>query len=327
MFNKVNKKRNVIVMLLLAALIIISGCNSEDEEYVFGSSTEGSYGYIVFEAFSSVLNDHVDDARFSAVATDGNVENIVLMFNGDIDGGHTSNIAMMDAWEGEDPFGGGDYDPVQLLSYGALTQAIVVPADSDIETIHDLEGKDVQFGTPGSGLDLFWSLYFDLAGIDVNPVYLAISEQGDAFIGGRTDTGTLLFRNGEPYPLNMEVEAAMDVRYIPLDPEVNKMMEDVGFPAVTISPDVSEFMDEPLELNGAPMVFAVKPDMSEDLAYTITKTLVENVDDLMAITPHLETVSPENVTSGLIETLPVHPGAVKYFKEAGIWEDRLMELD
>ncbi|MBU9721698.1 MULTISPECIES: TAXI family TRAP transporter solute-binding subunit [Bacillaceae] len=327
MVSKLNKKRFLIVGILIATLVVFSACNGENEDIVFGSSTEGSYGYIVFEAFSSVLNDHVEDARYSAVATDGNVENIVLMFNGDIDGGHTSNIAMMDAWEGKGPFGEGEYNPVQLLSYGSLTQAIVVPEDSDIQTIQDLEGKDVQFGTPGSGLDLFWSLYFELADIEVNPVYLDISEQGDAFIGGRTDTGTLLFRNGEPYPLNMEVEAAMDIRYIPLDPEVNKMMEDAGFPAVTISPDVSEYMHDPLELNGAPMVFAVKPDMSEDLAYTITKTLVENVDDLMAITPHLETVSPENVTSGLIETLPVHPGAVKYFKEAGIWEDRLMELE
>ncbi len=66
--------------------------------------------------------------------------------------------------------------------------------------------------------------------------------------------------------------------------------------------------------------------MDEELAYTIVKTLVENVDELIAITPHLEMVSKDNITKGLISKFPVHPGAVRYYKEAGIWEDRLTEL-
>lgn len=342
---KGNRKMIVLLAVFILVLSFVVGCGSQPgttpekpsettpepskparTSFIFGSSVDGSYGYLVLEAMSSVLNKHFEDIRFSSVSTNGGAENIALIFNGDIDAGHSNNADILMAYEKQGPFADKDYKPMQLLSYGALTQIVAVRADSDINSIYDLEGRTVIVGPPGSGLETDMTNYFRLAGINHVPVNLAIPETGDAFISGRADAALLLFRNGEPYPLNMEVEAAMDIKYLPWDPEVNKKM--MALTAATpgvISPDVSPFMNEPMEVYMNPMILIVSPDLEEDVAYSITKAIVENVEELKAITPHLRMVAPENVTKGLVAKFPVHPGAVKYFKEAGIWEDRLTE--
>jgi uncharacterized protein len=330
LFKTGKKKLVVLAAVMMVLLLLVVGCGGQAggpkegrTNFVFGSSVDGSYGYLVLEAISSVMNKHFDDIRFSSVSTDGGTENIMLLFNKDIDAGHSNNADILMAYSGEGPFST-PLEPMQLLSYGALTQIVAVRADSDINSIYDLEGRTVIVGPPGSGLETDMTLYCNFAGINIVPVNLAIPETGDAFIGGRADAALLLFRNGQPYPLNMEVESAMDIKYLPWDPEVNKkMMEKTGATPGVISPDVSPYMNEPYEVYMNPMIMIVHPDLEEDLAYSITKTIVENYEELMAITPHLRMVSPENVTKGLIGQFPVHPGAVKYYKEAGIWEDRL----
>lgn len=341
------RKLCVLFVVLSLFLLAVAGCASQQgtspgaspdtsqetspkkpqkTHFIFGSSVEGSYGYLCLEAMCSVLNKHVEGIKFSAISSNGGAENIALLFNGEIDAGHTNNADILMAYTGQEPFKE-KLEPIQLSSHGALTQIVAVRADSDINSIYDLEGKKVILGAAGSGVATDVSNYFRLAGINIEPIFLDIAQTGDAFIAGRADAALLLFRNGQPYPLNMEVEAAMDVKYLPWDPEINKQMVEItaGIPGV-ITPDASPFITEPIEVYMNPQVLVVRADLDEELAYTIVKTLVENVDELIAITPHLEMVSKDNITKGLISKFPVHPGAVRYYKEAGIWEDRLTEL-
>lgn len=317
---------------LLAALLIIplvAGCvtqtaaPAQKKDFVFGSSVDGSYGYLVLEAMSSVLNKHIEGTKFSSVSTSGGTENIALLFDNVIDGGHSNSTDIPMAYQGKAPYKQA-YEPMQLVSYGALTQIIAVRANSGINSLSDLKGKRVVVGPIGSGLQTVLSQYFALAGIEIEPVHLAIPETADAFLSGRADAAALLFRNGEPYPLNMEIEAATDVRYLPWDPAVNKKMAAEGYTLTHISPDVSKYMTEPIEVFNASMILVVRPDLPEDLAYTITKTLVENEAELVKITPHLKMVGRDHVTTGLLSGVPVHPGAARFYKEAGIWEDRLV---
>lgn len=334
---KNNRKFLIIATVLISVLLLASGCGGDKDQggtgvqatrndLVFGSSVDGSYGYLVLEAMSSVLSKHLDGIRVSAISTNGGTENIVLLFNNEIDAGHSNSTDIPVAYRGEAPFREA-YEPVQLVSYGALTQIIAVHANSDINSIYDLAGKRVVVGPVGSGLESIMSQYFELAGVDIVPVNLGIPETADAFLGGRADAVALLFRNGEPYPVNMEVEAGADIRYLEWDSAINQQMIDAGgaYTINYVDPGVSKFMNQPMEVLDTPMILVVRPDMPEDLAYNMTKILVENVDELVRITPHLRMLGPEHVTNGLISNAPVHPGAARYYKEAGIWEDRLTE--
>ena len=118
--------------------------------FIFGSSVEGSYGYLCLEAMCNVLNKHVEGIKFSAISSNGGAENIALLFNGEIDAGHTNNADILMAYTGQEPFKE-KLEPIQLSSHGALTQIVAVRADSDINSIYDLEGKKVILGPPGAG--------------------------------------------------------------------------------------------------------------------------------------------------------------------------------
>jgi TRAP transporter TAXI family solute receptor len=65
-----------------------------------------------------------------------------------------------------------------------------------------------------------------------------------------------------------------------------------------------------------PNFLAVRDDVSEENVYLITKTIFENLPFLQAIHPATEAMSLESAIEGL--PLPLHPGAVRYFQEAGV---------
>jgi TRAP-type uncharacterized transport system substrate-binding protein len=57
----------------------------------------------------------------------------------------------------------------------------------------------------------------------------------------------------------------------------------------------------------------------EDVVYTFTKTIMENVDKLPKIHAALGDFKPKRAAeAGLNGNCPLHPGALKYYKEAGL---------
>lgn len=63
-------------------------------------------------------------------------------------------------------------------------------------------------------------------------------------------------------------------------------------------------------------VMIIRKGVSEEDAYKITKSLVEGCEELHAIQPTWKTLRPETMPTGLL--LPLHPGAEKYYREAGL---------
>ncbi len=338
-------KRRVLllgVVLICTGLLLLSGCSSSGKgaeqgekekgkaaqgvtELTFGSGSLGSVGYTALEAMCNVINRYEPTLKCSAISTAGGPENIVLLFNKKIDVGHTNSSDWFKAYKGEKPFKE-KLEPVQLLSYGSTASLIVVKANSNIKSLQDLKGKKLAVGPAGSTLAQAQINYMKVAGIEgIQYVYLSFEEGKDAFISGNVDAYTALFQNGKPYPVTMQVEAATPVRYLPTDPKADKALVDakVGYVLMDIPKSASKYLENPIPALHTTMVLAVHPDMPEEIAYKITKTLVEHSDDLIKISSDLGAVKPENVTKGLLEGIPVHPGAAKYYKEKGIWSDRL----
>ncbi|MEO8509526.1 MAG: TAXI family TRAP transporter solute-binding subunit, partial [Betaproteobacteria bacterium] len=51
-------------------------------------------------------------------------------------------------------------------------------------------------------------------------------------------------------------------------------------------------------------------------AYAITRAVFENFDDFRKMAPALARLTRQDAVTGAV--VPLHPGAVKYFKEAGL---------
>lgn len=65
-----------------------------------------------------------------------------------------------------------------------------------------------------------------------------------------------------------------------------------------------------------PNFLAVRADLDEEAVYQITKTIYENLPFLNAIHKATKVMALEKALDGL--PMPLHPGAAKYFKEAGL---------
>ena len=64
-------------------------------------------------------------------------------------------------------------------------------------------------------------------------------------------------------------------------------------------------------------ILAVNANMPEDLAYNITKTMIEKREDLAPVHKEGLNIKPRTRRPSAIG-VPWHPGALKYFKEKGI---------
>jgi hypothetical protein len=89
-----------------------------------------------------------------------------------------------------------------------------------------------------------------------------------------------------------------------------------GYVPVTIPGTVYENLEGDVHTLGVPVVLIAHEDLSEDLAYRLTKALWDKHAAFVEVTPVWKTVSLENALLGA--SAPVHPGAQRYYDEQGV---------
>jgi TRAP transporter TAXI family solute receptor len=93
------------------------------------------------------------------------------------------------------------------------------------------------------------------------------------------------------------------------------IVADPSFATYTLRSGIYEGMAEPVLTISTPNVLIVHADMDEELAYQVTKTIYDHVDELIAIHP---AANDTNVEFAMDSTpIPLHPGALRYFEEVG----------
>jgi len=94
-----------------------------------------------------------------------------------------------------------------------------------------------------------------------------------------------------------------------------------AYPVVTIPKGTYKFLKDDVLTIGTPCLFLVSAELDEDLVYKIVKALYEHQEEKDAIMPAAKDFNLGNVFRGTENLdLPFHPGAIKYYKEKGIWK-------
>ncbi|MBR3880109.1 MAG: hypothetical protein IKJ34_00700, partial [Mailhella sp.] len=114
-----------------------------------------------------------------------------------------------------------------------------------------------------------------------------------------------------------EVGLTAPISWIPVDrPDVIAKMKERGLFETVIEGGMagSEGSNIPC-VSDQNQIFTTA-DVSEDLAYKITKVFVEHADEIKAANPGWSTFNPEDACKKA--TLEMHPGAIRYFREIGV---------
>ncbi|RMC37236.1 TAXI family TRAP transporter solute-binding subunit [Paracoccus alkanivorans] len=291
----------------------------------FGIATGGTGGtyYPLGGMLAQLISNTAEmpDSRISATAETGNasVANAQLLGRSEIESAFIAADILDAAYRGVNQFEDGALD--NLRAIGALypeTVQLVVRADSGIETFEDIKGKSVSSGSPGSGQ---WQLLGDLLEAhgmtreDVSEDYSSFAQSVDKIKDGNLDAS--LITAGLPTSSVTDLANGHDIRIVPLaGPAIAKLQEAQPYYANAMIPAGSyKGVEADVETLAVRAIWATHAEVPEDLIYAVTKALYENTETLGQVHPMGKQISLDKAQESI--SIPLHPGAEKYFSEKG----------
>lgn len=285
------------------------------------SIATGGTGGVYFPmggGLAEVINAHVDGYAATAEVTGASVENMGLIATGDADMALALADTVHQAYTGTGRFDGQQLPMIRSLAsmYANMVQ-IVTMADSGITSIKDLAGKRVSVGAPGSGTEVNAQEILNANGItydDIEEQRLNFNETADALANGDIDAG--FWSVGAPTSSILNLATTHKIRIIAVsDDEIAAARQAQPlFARTTLAAGIYEGVDDTTVL-GVPNVLTVSSEMSNDLAYAITKAMFENIEQLRAVHPAANQTTVEFTLEAT--PVPLHPGAIRYYEEIG----------
>ncbi len=316
--------------LSLSLMLALCAAGSAFSEGIlsFGTGSVGGTDNVVLEALSSVVNSKTG-LRTSTVTTSGGAEIIYLIESGDVQGGYSGTIDLVNAMNGAAPFTEAIGVENMLQGFGFVTWAlpIVVLDGSDIKSYEDLEGKHIGFPPAASSSTAVLNLVMEAYGLTGKCIidYFTWSEGYTALKDGRVDAFVGSYANLSPISGIVEIEATNPIRVLNMSEEVaakvKEMNAGVGTGKLTSAECATIPEGESYLAAANSGVVILSANVSEEDAYAYTKAAIENLDELKNISTYFDKFEDVAV-SVCVETIPFHPGAARALKEAGMWEDR-----
>jgi hypothetical protein len=315
---------------LLATVWVLIGLFSVSGEartfLSVGTAPPGGAFFVVGNAIVEVVNAGADKSlswNISAEATKGTQENIRRLANGELDFALANASITYFAVRGEGEWKK-EYPVRAVMTLAPNVALFITPKSSGIKTIADLKGKRVVVGPSGAGFEYFLQPILEAHGLtykDFTPLnntqmgavdMLADRSAAAAFLGGAIPTSSI-----------MQAATSQSIFFVPFDEAARRLLIEKYpfFDPATIPAGTYPGQDEPFHgLNVGSMHLITSADQDEETVYQFTKILYTGRADVTAKHPAGKSINPENVVEDT--GAPFHPGAIRYYKEIGIWPDK-----
>lgn len=125
-----------------------------------------------------------------------------------------------------------------------------------------------------------------------------------------------------------ELEASTGAFLVPFPPEKVKSLERItNVPVMTMPAGYLPGMKEATPILARPFFFYSRKDLPDEIAYKFVKTVIENHQKASKTLLEAREMGKEHALPPLEAVVaPYHPGAIKYYKELGIWDNQREEL-
>ena len=283
--------------------------------------TGGVY-YPLGGGFGNILGKEMPGVTATAQVTGGSVANLQLIGSGKADICFTQVDAAWDAHVGREKFPA--KLPVRALAVMYPNHMHVVTVEgTGIEKVEDLKGRRVSAGSPGSATEVYAIRVLEAAGLDhekdIKKERLGVAESVNAIKDKKIEA--FFWVGGLPTAAVTDLAATPNtkIKIIDIAHYTKKMNDKYGplYAEATIGAATYKGMDKDAKNNTVWNIMAVNASMSDDLAYKLTKIMLEKREDLALVHKEALNIKPEWQTSSRAG-IPWHPGALKYFKEKGI---------
>lgn len=287
----------------------------------FGGSSPGGVFYYLFGVLTTLLTEKMPGTIATNVATGASVDNLKRLIKGEVDFGmsHASNI-----WEALN--GVGSFEGTKATKLRAIGKAYNSPhyfvtlKNTGIKSMSDLKNKKIAIGTAGSGAAYNSLLTFDALNLNVDGRHMSFADAGRDVKEGRIHA---LGQSGAPSGAVSELAETADIFVIPMtDEEIGKIVASQSAPYFWkgyMPPETYKGMTEPVPTFFVSIMWYASEDVPEDVVYNILKVMYEpqNKKVLEEGHPMWKEMEP-NLEEMKKLGIPVHPGALKFYREQGI---------
>ncbi|ANT61939.1 C4-dicarboxylate ABC transporter substrate-binding protein [Salipiger sp. CCB-MM3] len=263
--------------------------------------------------------------RCGVESTGGSVFNINAIRGGELEFGVAQSDWQYHAYNGTSRFEEtGAFEGLRaVFSVHPEPFTVVARADAGIETFEDLKGKRVNVGNPGSGQRGTMEVLMGKLGWTMDDFAVAselqAAEQSQALCDNNIDA--MVYTVGHPSGSIQEATTACDSVLVEVSGEaVDELVsENPFYRTATIPGGMYRGNDEDTHTFGVGATFVSSEDVPEDVVYEVVKAVFENIDQFRGLHPAFANLDPKEMASAGLSA-PLHAGAERYFKEAGLIE-------
>ncbi|MBS0534772.1 MAG: TAXI family TRAP transporter solute-binding subunit [Proteobacteria bacterium] len=308
---------------LIALMSGITPAAAQQKFVTIGTGGVTGVYYAVGGAVCRLMNKDraTTGIRCSVESTGGSVFNVNAIKTGELDFGLTQSDVQYNAAKGEGQFKGkADPDLRAVFSVHPEPFTVLSRKEANIAKFEDFKGKRFNVGNPGSGTrasmeELLTKMGWKLSDFSL-AAELKADEQGTALCDNKIDG--FYYGVGHPSAAIQDPTTSCGAKLVPLTgPAVDALLKEHPYYAkATIPGGMYANNPNPTDTYGVLATVVTSAKVPEATVYAMTKAVFDNFDEFKKLHPAFANLDPKKmVKDGL--SAPLHPGAIKYFKEKG----------
>jgi TRAP transporter TAXI family solute receptor len=320
------KKKLLVAMLVLSLVVWVSAFNvatvQAAKKFVSIASgwVVGVY-YPLAGAISNIAHKNLPDIKITVESSGASVANAKLIASGDADMAILQNDISFYALQGVKPMF--DKPVANIRGITSLYQEhcqIQARKDAKIAAVTDLKGKRVCVGPLGGGteqnamqiLEAYGMKFDDFAKVE----RLTATESSDYLKDGRIDAA--FYSVGVGAAVLVDTAITVDTVLVPVDgSQRDALMKKYPFFTKAVVPKGAyKGIEQDVPTVAVMAILAARAEMEETMAYQITKAIFDNIADIERAHAKGKELKLETALNGM--SIPLHPGAEKFYKEKGI---------
>ncbi len=279
--------------------------------------TSGTY-YPIGGAIAKAVSS---DPSIKATAETGNasVANINLVAKGEIEVVFAQNDISYWAYNGQMMFPEAKKNLRAVASLYPEHVQLIVAGDAKIAKIGDLKGKRVGVGAAGSGVEADVRAIMQVANLTYDDMKTSMLDFGattNRFKDKQIDAGFVVA--GIPTASIMDLTTSNDVTLLSFDDEfLAKLAKDHPYFVPSVIPaNTYASIKTDVKTPAVMAVLLTHDKVSDEVVYAFTKAMFENLENIHASHAKAKEITLNTALDGL--TVPLHPGAAKFYKEKGM---------
>ena len=318
--------KSLVILGILVLSLSFAATSIAAKKMLIGSTSASSSHYGYFVAVSQVINEKVPELETSVVETGATVDNLRRFARKQIDLGLVTTNVQSQAYYGRQAFKDRPVKSKLLWVYVIAPQNAIVRKDSGITSLAGLKDQRFNPGLKGSATEKTSEAVFQVLGIQ--PDYVRgsttdiVTAVKDNHIKGYVKSGAGLKIDAS----SRDISTFTPISILSLTGDQTAKIKS-SLPEVSIvdvpagaGPGIGSYTTW-----GFAVACSASLELDEDTAYKIVKAICEDKSVQAASMASVKGVDFVEMTLKYA-TSPLHPGAIKYFKEVGASiPDRLID--